>query len=298
MQYTKTTFVDGAAPYLNADNLNKIGTAIEQLASTAFEPCTYSQESTDRVLVLTTSSTAPNPNTELPLAYLFVPTRAFLAEATVQTSWSETNIPIYDSTTNAVISENTIRANIPCVLVYDGTKMWYEGHGGGVFTMASASTSGTFNRTSTRPTGTTRLNYNGYLYATQMSADAYNSSATADIAEGYPVIDDCEPGDLICIAGDEQYEVNDKFLNPKTLGFVSNEYAAFFGKEYGRTPIACAGRLHVKVHGVCHAGDHLVPSAMRGHVESGEIPGCIVAQALADKKDSGNGKVLARIVNM
>ena len=294
MKYTKTTFVDGTAPYINAENLNKIGTALEQLASTAIEPCTYSNSSTGSVIVLTTSATAPDA-TELPIIYSFIPTLSNVAGAVVQTSWSATNIPIYDISTNAVALGNAIRADIPCTMIYDGDVMWVEGHGGGAFTLSSGNVPGTFDKTTTRPTGLTRLNYSGYLYATQMYADAYNSSATADIAEGYPVIGEYEPGDLIAITGNERYEVNDKPENHRTLGFVSDEYAMLLGTDYGKVPVACAGRVHAKVHGVCNAGDYLVASADRGAVEVGRGDGVVVAQALADKTDPKTARLLVRI---
>ena len=294
MKYTKTTFVDGTDQYLNASNMNKIGTAIEQLASTAFEPCTYSGASTSSTITLTTDTTAPS-SSELPLAYSFIPTVATSSGANVQTSWSTNPIPIYDISTGAVALGGTIKANVPVTLIYDGTVMWVEGHGGGMFTLSTGNIPGTFDRTTTRPTGVTRLNYSGYLYATQMYADAYNSSATADIAEGYPVSGDYEPGDLIAIVGSEQYEVNDKPENHRILGVVSDEYAMLLGQDYGKCPVACAGRVHAKVAGTCQAGDYLVASTERGCLSIGRGDGIVIAQALADKTDHQTARLLVRI---
>ena len=294
MIYEKTTFVDGSAPYLNAENLNKIGTAIENLASTAIEPCVFSASSTTSALVLTTTPVAP-VSSELPLVYVCIPTLTNVAGATVQPTWSNTAIPLYDIATNAAVLAGAIRANIPCYMVYDGTKMWVNGLGGGTFMLSSNNAAGTFNKTDTRPTGATRLNYNGHFHATQMWADAYKTESTADIAEGYPVEGEYEPGDLVAIVGDEKYSVNDKPLNHRVIGFVSDEYAALFGTNYGKTPVACAGRIHAKVNGPCRAGDFLVASAERGCVEVGRGDGIVVAQALADKKTQGIERILVRI---
>ena len=294
MIYEKTEFTDGTAPYLNAANLNKIGQAIEDLALQSIEPCGFSASSTASAFVLETSGTAPTSD-ELPLIYVCIPTLTNVAGATIKPAWSGTAIPMYDISTNAAVLGGAIRANIPYYFIYDGTKMWVDGRGGGAFTLSSGNTAGTFDKTNTNPTGSSRLNYSGYFYATQMWANAYNSLSTADIAEGYPVEGEYEPGDLIAIVGDEKYSVNDKPLNHRVIGFVSDEYAALFGTNYGKTPVACAGRIHAKVNGPCQAGDFLVASAERGCVEVGRGDGIVVAQALADKKTQGVERILVRI---
>lgn len=293
MKYVKTEFVDGSAPYLNAANLNKIGDAIEDLASTALEPCTYNAGSSANNIMLNTINTQPTYG-ELPLIYSFISGVTNNADATVQPIWASTPLPIYDSSTGERVLAGVIKSGTPCAIVYDGQKMWVDGHGGGTFTL-SPDTPGSFNRTTTNPTGITRLNYNGYLHATQMYARAYNSTSTADIAEAYPVSGEYEPGDLIAIVGDEQYEVNDKPENHRILGIVSDEYAMLLGQDYGKCPVACAGRIHAKVQGTCQAGDYLVAGTERGCISKGRGDGIVVAQALADKRTEGVERILVRI---
>ena len=298
-----TTWVDNSAPYINAANLNHMEQGIYD-ASTFIDgisqlPCTYnSGSSTAGNIVLQTGHDSTEPSaSELPISLVFIPTVNNTAGATITTEWGA--YPIYDKSTNAAIKADVIVANQPCEVYYDGSKWWYAGYGGYVRISNTANTAGYFYTGNTDPTGTTRLNYSGYLYTTRLYGAVYNASA--DIAECYHIEERCLAGDLIAIDLDGKLSRNDVSGNNRVLGFVSDEYAVCLGVGKGETPVAIAGRVHVNCIGPVMPGDYLIGSVVPGRVQSvpddmKDLPrGAVVAQAL--EKDV-NGKVLANIVRM
>ena len=301
MSYIKTTWVDNNAPYINAENLNKMEQGIEDahvfIEGISQIPCEYSQNSTAGNYILSTGITDEPGSDEVPISLVFIPTVNNTAGATISTEWG--SYPLYDKSTNAAIKADVIVANQPCEVYYDGSKWWYGGYGGYLRISNTANTDSFFYLGNTDPTGTTRLNYSGYLYTTRLYGAVYNPSA--DIAECYHVEERCLAGDLIAIDLDGRLARNDVAGNNRVLGFVSDEYAVCLGVGKGETPIAIAGRVHVNCIGPVMPGDYLIGSVMPGRVQSvaddmKDLPrGAIVAQAL--EKDV-NGKVLANIVRM
>ena len=304
MSYTKINWVDNSAPYINAENLN----AMEQGIYEAHEfidgisqlPCTYNEAgSTAGNISLTTghSQDAPDPS-ELPISLVFISGVTNNAGATITTEWGSGYIK--DKSTNDQIGAGVIKAGQPCEVYYDGTNWWYAGDGRYLqYALVGSNVNGYWDKSTTNPTGTQRLNYSGYLYTTRLYGAVYNPSA--DIAECYHVDGECVPGDLIAIEMDGSLWRNDILCNDRVLGFVSDEYAVCLGVGKGETPIAIAGRVHVNCVGPIRPGDYLVGSSVPGRVQSAKddltnIPrGAIVAQAL---EVDVNGKVLANIVRM
>lgn len=153
---------------------------------------------------------------------------------------------------------------------------------------------GKFNTLNQYPTQTTRLNYNGYMYATRFYGAVYNP-ASADFAEGYPVVGDCKPGDVIAIEPDGTFKKNDIDCNERILGIVSDEFAMLVGTEFGKTPIAECGRVHANVRGYCSAGDYLCAEGDHLIACANDSVGIVVAQALEPKFTEGIEKILVRI---
>ena len=301
MSYTKINWVDNSAPYINAANLNAMEQGIyeahEFIDGISQVPCEYDPNSTAGNYILTTGITDAPGADEIPISLVFIPTVNNTAGANITTDWG--TYPLYDKSTNAQIKADIIVANQPCEVYFDGSKWWYGGYGGYLRISNTANTDSYFYLGNTDPTGTTRLNYSGYLYTTRLYGAVYNPSA--DIAECYHVDGESVPGDLIAIDLDGTLSRNDMLCNDRVLGFVSDEYAVCLGVGKGETPVAITGRVHVNCVGPILPGDYLVGSSIPGRVQSAkddlkDIPrGAIVAQAL---ETDANGKVLANIVRM
>ena len=303
MSYTKINWVDNSAPYINAANLNAMDQGIYEahqfMEGISQLPCTYENTSTAGNINLTTghSSTAPDAS-ELPISLVFISEVTNNAGMTITTEWGMAAVK--DKSTNDQIGAGVIKAGQPCEVYYDGTNWWYAGDGRYLqYALVGSNVAGYWDKSNTTPTGTTRLNYSGYLYTTRLYGAVYNASA--DIAECYDVVGDCVPGDLIAIDLDGTMARNDLDGNNRVLGFVSDEYAVCLGVGKGNTPIAVTGRVHVNCIGPVMPGDYLMGSVVPGRVQSvkddlDSIPrGAIVAQAL---ETDVNGKVLANIVRM
>ena len=263
-------------------------------------PCTYNNSSTSGNIALTTghSSSAPEEN-ELPISVVFISGVTNTAGMTISTEWG--TFQLYDKSTNNQIGAGVIKSGQPCEIYFDDSKWWYAGDGRYLqYALVGSNVDGYWDKSTTAPTGTTRLNYSGYLYTTRLYGAVYNPSA--DVAECYDVQGDYLPGDLIAIGLNGEFLQNDISGNDRVLGFVSDEFAICLGVEHGKVPVAIAGRLHVNCIGPVLAGDYLTGSVVPGRVRSvsstemNDLPrGAIVAQAL---EADANGKVLANIVRM
>ena len=302
MSYSKTTWVNNSAPYINADNLNKIEQGIYDahvsVDSLSAKACSIGTGSTTGNVNITTAYGATAPTAEeLPISVAFIAPETNTAGMTITTGWGSSQV--YDKSTNDQISAGVIKQGQPCEFYYDGSKWWYAGDGRYLqYALVGNNVAGYWDKSTTSPTGTTRLNYSGYLYTTRLYGAVYNASA--DIAECYDVIGEHQPGDLIAIGLDGTFVRNDVSGNDRVLGFVSDEFAVCLGIKKGDTPIACSGRLHVNCIGPVLPGDFLIGSVVPGRVESVKdiknIPrGAIVGQAL--ERDI-NGKVLALVMRM
>lgn len=158
---------------------------------------------------------------------------------------------------------------------------------------ATANTAGKFDAGTTTPTGTTRLNYSGYLYATKVYAAVYN-----DYAEYFPLAagETYEVGDVISVhpEGDSHgYRKSRKGDDTLVVGVVSGEYAQCIGGDGDGhddehfIPVALAGRVHVKVVGHIRPGDLLTTSDLPGVATKsyGKVNATVLGKAL----DSHNG---------
>lgn len=163
----------------------------------------------------------------------------------------------------------------------------------------TSKTAGAFYGGTVNPTNSTRINYDGYLYATRV----YNAYM-ADYAEVYSINDRYEPGMVVVIDGNSKSEVSISYMECDScvFGVVTDNYAFCIGGEPDDThaPIALMGKVPVLVDGNCNKGDYLITSNKRGHAkavkELDNIPrGCVIGRALENKQ--GN-TVLTAIIRM
>jgi hypothetical protein len=144
----------------------------------------------------------------------------------------------------------------------------------------------------TAPTGSTRLNMQGYFYATRVYNAIYN-----DYAEYFKKGEVLEPGDVVVLSDDpdnEEYLKSREDCSKFVVGVVSDDYAQCIGgKGDGNdnenfAAIGMAGRVKVKLVGVVKKGDLIVSSALPGiaralRKEEAYQPGTVIGKALEDK---------------
>ena len=226
---------------------------------------------------------------ELPLLFILQPGITNAAGATITPSWGATAYQIHDMSTNAQVVASVVKANQPTVFVFDGTKFWVNGGGNYLQLSSTANTAGYFDKGTTAPTGTTRLNYSGYMYSTRFYGAVFNETA-ADFAEGFDVDSAAQRGELIKINANGTYSVNDIPMNTKIIGIVSSDeqYGMLFGTCYGETPVAMCGRVKAKVSGYICPGDSLVAAYEKGRLMAKPNscdPQAICALALEPNED-------------
>ena len=306
ISYTQTTFVNGGAPGINGTRLNAMGAGIkanaDAISALPTDPATFNATGSSSSNYNVTSYRTEAPASgELPISILIIPTITNAAGATVTPSWDATARQIYDRSTNAQVTANMIKANQPVQLEFDGTKFWVTAGGAYPQISATANTNGYFDRGTTTPTGTSRLNYSGYMYATRFVGAVFNETAS-DFAEGYTVDGEIEPGELAAINQDGSIEKNTIEGNTAIVGIVSDEWGSLLGAQYGDTAIAEAGRVHAKVYGSCLAGDYLIASEIPGTLKACSLDvaprGSVCARALSPKFENEVDKVFVQIVRM
>lgn len=144
----------------------------------------------------------------------------------------------------------------------------------------------------TAPTGSTRLNMQGYFYATRVYNAIYN-----DYAEYFKKTEDISPGDVVELNIDsekEDYRKTREDCSKFVVGVVSDDYAQCIGgkgdgkDEENFAAIGMAGRVKVKLVGTVEKGDLIVSSslpgvarALRKHEEY--IPGTVIGKSLESK---------------
>lgn len=160
---------------------------------------------------------------------------------------------------------------------------------------------GNWHLSNNAPTGTTRLNYDGYLYATRVYNAVYN-----DYAEYFERgCDYIEPGDVIMVDDDGRYVKAIGAYNKRVVGVCSNTYGMCIGgrgdghDDENFIPVALAGRVSVKVVGKVKLGDLLTTSDIPGVAMKAEafVPGTIIGKALQAKTDDGIGLVKMLVFN-
>jgi hypothetical protein len=100
---------------------------------------------------------------------------------------------------------------------------------------------GSWNMGTTGPTATTRLNYNGYLYATKIFGTSYNDYAEFRLSK-----QDITPGYIVTEVGNGDVKFCEKRLS-KACMIVSDTYGFVIGEQNAEgkfsLPIAVAGRV-------------------------------------------------------
>jgi len=162
---------------------------------------------------------------------------------------------------------------------------------------------GYFDKSNTNPTGTTRLNYSGYFYATRVYNAVYNDYA--ELFEKNPN-EQFEAGDVIVKdLESDKYTKSTKAYDKTVVGVLSNEFGHLLGgngnedDELNFIPIGMAGRVHVKVVGKVQIGDLLVSSDIPGVAMKSDqfIPGTIIGKCLESKNTDDIGMVRMLIMN-
>lgn len=162
---------------------------------------------------------------------------------------------------------------------------------------------GSFWRGTTTPTGTMRMNYNGYFYATKVFNEVY-----ADYAEYFFKDEVIEPGDVVSINPDGVGYVKSKHRNdPFVIGVCSDDFAfCIGGKEEGHAAIGLVGKVRVRTYGRIKKGDLLISSNIPGVAQKATFfdllkmifkPGTIIGKALEDKCDDQIARVKMLIWN-
>jgi hypothetical protein len=161
---------------------------------------------------------------------------------------------------------------------------------------------GSFDNTAGVPTGTSRLNYSGYLYATRVYNAIYN-----DYAEYFLKDEPLEPGDLVISNPDGDGYIKSRYVYDElVVGIYSDDYAQCIGGEGKENDeekyaaIGMAGRVRVKVIGLVKKGQLLVASDIPGvAIVSKEYkPGTVIGKVLENNNEEGIRRIQTLILNM
>ncbi|WP_368292868.1 hypothetical protein [Dehalobacter sp. TBBPA1] len=166
----------------------------------------------------------------------------------------------------------------------------------------SNNTNGYFDVSTTAPTGTQRLNYSGYFYATRVYNAVYNDYAEYFLKDDFLL----EKNDVVCLNPDGKGYIKSRFAyDPLVVGVYSNCFAQCVGgkgdgnDERDFASVGVSGRVPVKVIGIVKKGDLLVASDIPGVAMASEhyIPGTVIGKAQGDKNDLEIGLVFMLIMN-
>lgn len=153
------------------------------------------------------------------------------------------------------------------------------------------------------PTDNTRLNYNGFFYATKIFNAVYND--LAELFEKEDVEECIEPGDVVCCTSEGKF-TKSKVANSKlVVGVVSDTYGHLLGgtgtaiDKTNFVPIGLSGRVNVKVIGKVEKGDLLVSSEIAGVAMKCKdyVPGIIIGKALENKDSEEIERISMLILN-
>jgi len=132
------------------------------------------------------------------------------------------------------------------------------------------------------------FNKDGDFGANDVTATNFNGIASsakyADLAEKYGVVEDIEPGTVVCFGGDAEVQVCDHDMDRKVAGVVSTDPAYMMNSEAENAVyVALTGRVPCKVVGPVRKGDMMV-SAGNGAARAEENPvlGSVIGKALED----------------
>lgn len=166
---------------------------------------------------------------------------------------------------------------------------------------ATANTNGYFDTSTTAPTGTQRLNYSGYFYATRVYNAVYN-----DYAEYFEKNEEVEAGDIVILNPNGNGYIKSRYAYDNlVVGVCSDSYGHILGGDGSKDvddkyiPIGLAGRVDVKVVGKINKGDLLISSNIPGVAMKAEEykVGTVIGKALEIHNEDNIKKIKMLIMN-
>ncbi|TNF24958.1 MAG: hypothetical protein EP329_23900 [Deltaproteobacteria bacterium] len=129
----------------------------------------------------------------------------------------------------------------------------------------------------------------------------------SDLAERVPVTGPIAVGEVVVVEGmsldyrEAKFARASRAYDPTVLGVVSDTVAFAMGPEEGRSPVALAGFVKVKVdaaYGAIAPGDLLVSSATPGHAmrSAKDVPGTVLGKAL-QPWSGGRGVIMMLVLS-
>ncbi len=155
---------------------------------------------------------------------------------------------------------------------------------------------GNWHKDDVDPTGDTRLNYDGNLYATKVYNAVYN-----DLAEYmYFAEEGLEAGDVLSFNKDGKLVKSNKLADKRVAGVYSDTYGYALGSEESekKVPVGMSGRVWVKYTGDIQHGDLLIASDIPGVACICENPrmGTVIGKA-AEDSSPGKDRICMLIMN-
>lgn len=149
-------------------------------------------------------------------------------------------------TLNAILDIPTINLSFTVTILEENSEtpgciMSIPGGSGGL-KLFKVSTAGEFDKTTTNPSASNRINYNGYLYATRLYGAVYN-----DYAEYRDVVDkEITPGTVVSMNENGEFEPSKVRLAPASR-IISDTYGFAIGEDINaiQLPVAVCGRALV-----------------------------------------------------
>jgi len=118
------------------------------------------------------------------------------------------------------------------------------------------------------------------LACTNFSGTA-TSAQYADLAEKYSVVEDIEPGTVVCFGGEAEVQVCDHDMDRKIAGVVSTDPAYMMNAGAEGVYVALTGRVPCKVVGPVSKGDMMVSAGNgRARAEENPVLGSVIGKAL------------------
>jgi len=177
-------------------------------------------------------------------------------------------------------------------------KITYQNLTSDLAKIASTKTDGSFYTGTTDPSSTTRLNYDGYFWASKIYNAVFN-----DLAEFMEKAEDAEPGQ--CMVMTENGVVPSRKRGDKAVvGIYSDSFGYALGAEdqENKIPIGISGCVWVKIKELVEIGDLLISDVdgfvCKANDEEIMIPGIKVGKALQNKTTFGEERIKMLIMNI
>ena len=152
-----------------------------------------------------------------------------------------------------------------------------------------------FHQDATDPTGTTRLNMDGYFYATRVYNAVYN-----DLAEFMDKAEETSPGDVVVQTKDGLIK-SQKRADIKAIGVHSDTYGYALGAEdqENKIPVGISGTVWVKIDGKFKIGDMVVSHKNGKAIKANLIEklfkrDALIGKILKDNKENDRVKILIK----